>query len=386
MTSMNPVIERTFSTAAAEALKVIINRTELLELIGKIQGVIPSKPSTPILSHVLIEAKGDHLILSASDSMVSVKTLVTAQVIQEGKVVLPAKKFFSLIRELTSPQIQIEVLSSTIYVRAGTSIFKLHGIQPEEFPALPEYTQAHFINLHAPTLKELFTRTSFAVAREDSRHLLNGVFLQLTQNMLTLIGTDGKKLAKITAELDMQELQGGFIVPLKAIDEMVQALDKDATAKLYLAQDKIALETSSTTVISKLLMGEYPDVNRVIPQKTSATMHLHREELVTLLRQIALFTSELNHSVRFTFREGELELSAAHGEVGEGKVSMPVDYSGDLLEIAFNPHFFIDILKHCQDTTVNFGITDSFNPGVITDQTTALFVIMPMRLPSNTCS
>ena len=383
MTLMNPITER---VQVSTSLKVTLSKADLLTLIGKIQGVIPSKPSLPILSYIVMEAKDHQLVLTASDALVSVKTYSAAHVSQEGKIAVPAKNFFSLVREITSLTLEIEVQGSMVYVKAGSSLFKLHGVPAEEFPSFPSYAENHFIPIHAPTLKELFTRTAFAVAKEDSRQALNGLCLQLTSQQLTLIGTDGKKLAKITADLDPQELQGQFIIPLKTVEEMIQALDDDTTSRLYLASDRVALETSSTLVISKLLVGEYPDIYRVIPQKTSVNLHLHREELISLLRQISLFISELNQSVRFIFRTGELELASTRGEVGEGKVSMPVDYEGEPLEIALNPFFFIEILKRCQDTTVHFGMINSFNPGVITDQTTALFVIMPMRLSSAACS
>lgn len=384
MTVSNPVLEHSSLHLQKKGLKVIVVRAQLVALIGKIQSAIPAKPVVPILSNLLLEAKDGQLVLSATDLTVSVKAFTEAKVIEEGSITLSAKRFFQLVRELTTPQIELEVdPSNIVHVRAGTSIFKLHGINPEEFPSFPDFSQSPSITIHAPTLKELFTRTSFAVAKEDSRHMLNGILLHLMKDKLTLIGTDGKRLAKINAELNPQDTQGQYIVPIKAIEEMIRSLDEECEAKFYLAQDKIALETPSVIVMTKLLSGEYPDVSRVIPNKANITLHLHREELITLLRQVALFTSETNHSVHFVFTDGELELSVISSEVGEGKVCMPVDYSGPRFEIAFNPNFFIDILKHCKDETVTFGITDSFNPGMITDQTTALFVIMPMRLNQN---
>lgn len=384
MTLSNPVLEHSSLSIQKKGLKVIVVRSQLVALIGKIQNAIPPKPVVPILANLLLEASEDLLTLSATDLTVSVKAFTEAKVLEKGSITLSAKRFFQLIRELTTPQIELEVDSSNIvHVRAGTSIFKLHGIDPEEFPSFPDFSQSPSISLHAPTLKELFIRTAFAVAKEDSRHMLNGILLHLMKDKLTLIGTDGKRLAKINGELAPQDTQGQYIVPIKAAEEMIRSLDEDTEVKIYLAQDKIALETPSVVIMTKLLSGEYPDVSRVIPNKANITVNLHREELITLLRQVALFTSETNHSVHFIFTDGELELSVVSSEVGEGKVCMPVDYSGSRFEIAFNPNFFIDILKHCKDETVTFGITDSFNPGMITDQTTALFVIMPMRLNQN---
>ena len=152
-----------------------------------------------------------------------------------------------------------------------------------------------------------------------------------------------------------------------------------APVHMSLGSDKIALECGSTTLITKLLMGQYPDIDRVIPKQLIHQFSIHREELISLLRQVALFTSETNNSVRFGFETGQLQLSAMSSEVGEGRVSMPVDYAGAKLEIAFNPFLLIDILLHSKDETVRFGLTDTHNPGLLTDTTQALFVIMPMR-------
>lgn len=153
--------------------------------------------------------------------------------------------------------------------------------------------------------------------------------------------------------------------------------------------DKIAVATEFTTVISKLLSGEYPDVNRVIPEQTNVKVTLHREELIHLLRQVSLFAEDTSKSVKFSFSDGEMRLNANSMEIGEGKVSMPVNYQGPRLDIAFNPGFFLDILRHTKQETVALGLTDSYNPGVITQSEeerdpaqppNPLYVIMPMRL------
>ena len=166
------------------------------------------------------------------------------------------------------------------------------------------------------------------------------------------------------------------------MEEIVRILESkgEEEAKVTLMADKIAVEVKSTILISKLISGQYPDVTRVIPEKKNDPVALHREELISLLRQVSLFTSEESSSVRFSFSSGELHLSANSGEIGEGKVNMPVNYAGEKLEVAFNPHFFLDVLRHSKDETVNFNFTDPFNPGLVTDSTTAQCVLMPMRL------
>jgi DNA polymerase-3 subunit beta len=228
----------------------------------------------------------------------------------------------------------------------------------------------------------MLSKTVFSAAREDSRYMLNGVQVRIADQKATFIGTDGKRLAKASASVPIAPtLQGSYVIPLKAVDEMIKMLDdSDTEASLILSHDKISLESGNLTLIAKLLSGQYPDVERVIPSKLTCQFAIHREELMALLRQISLFTSETSSSVRFSFETGQLHLAAMSSDIGEGRVSMPVDYTGPKLEIAFNPYFFLDILRHSQDETVRFGLNDPHNPGLITDSTQALFVIMPMRL------
>lgn len=364
-------------------MKVIISRLDLVSLIGKIQNIVPAKAAIPILANVLLEAIDDQLIISATDLTVSIRVYAEAKVIEEGAITLPARRFFQLIRELTSPTVEIHSTSPDMAsINAGSSRFKVHGMHKNEFPALPDLSEGVQLSLTSPMLRDMLSRTAFAAARDDSRQVLNGVYFQQANQVATFIGTDGKRLAKIHVAVDLPPEQvGSYIIPLKAVDEMIRILDnKEDLAKLTLMTDKIAIEAGPVTLISKLLSGQYPDVSRVIPEKKEASMSLHREELISLLRQISLFTEDTSSSVRFTFTSGELHLSAVSGEIGEGKVNMPVNYAGEKLDIAFNPNFFLDILRHCKDETVHFNVSDSYNPGLITDSTTAQFVIMPMRL------
>lgn len=364
-------------------MKAVIAKADLVGIIGKIQNVIPVKPSSPILANVLLEAIDDQLIVSATDLTVSMRCYVGAKVIEEGSIALPARRFFQLIRELTAPQIKISAQThESAEITTGTSVFKIHGMNQSEFPQLPDLSGSPEISIPKTVLKEMLSKTSFAAAREDSRFTLNGVQLQVAQQKATFIGTDGKRLSKISTSIAVDpSLQGSYVLPLKAVEEIIKILDDtDTPATLSLSYDKISIEAGPLTLIAKLLAGQYPDVDRVIPTNLAHRFSIHREELIALLRQISLFTSDTSNSVRFSFETGQLHLSAMSNEIGEGRVSMPVDYAGSKLDIAFNPFFFLDILRHSKDETIQFGLNDAHNPGVVTDSGAALFVIMPMRL------
>ena len=365
-------------------MKAIISKAEIVSLIGKIQSVVSPKPTLPVLANILLEAVDDQLILSATDLTVSMRAYTDAKVLEEGSITLPARRFFHLIRELTAPQVEIHCTSPDVaLINAGSSHFKIHGMHHSEFPSMPDLSDAIGCSVPCQVLKEMLTRSSFAVSRENNPlEVLHGVCLQSIDSKGVFIGTDGKRLAKLEADLNLtEEHRGSYVIPLKAVEEIIKILDtKESDAKIFLMGDKIGIEVGPVTLISKLLSGQYPDVNRIIPKKSETGITLHREELISLLRQVSLFTSETSSSVRFTFAGSELHLSANSGEIGEGKVSMPVNYAGAKLEIAFNPSYFLDILRHSKDETVHFDVTDSYNPGLVYDSTSALFVIMPMRL------
>lgn len=373
-------------------MKFLISRSELVSLLSKVQNVVPQKAAIPILSNFFVETTQNELILTATDLTVGIRCFTSnCKILTRGATTLPARHFTQLIRELTSPEIEIYTDSKDITeVSCGTSRFKVHGMSRNEFPSLPDLIGATQFKISQKELKDVFFHTSFAVSREDNRYVLTGVFMHISGNKATFVGTDGKRLAKTFLEVPLDpHVRGEYIIPLKAVEEILKNLNDDQEATVYLLSDKIAIEANQSILITKLLSGEYPDINRVIPIAQPKVVTIHREELISLLRQISLFTSEKNQSVRFTFQQGELKLAANTMEVGEGRVSMPINYHEEQLDIAFNPNFFLDILRHSKKEIIHLGLTDAFNPGVITEvepisspaeEANPLFVIMPMRL------
>ncbi len=374
-------------------MKFMVARQEFTDLISYAQSIVSQKPPIPMLANVLLEAKDNTLTMTATDLTVGVRRQCNCKVTQPGTVALPLRVLNPLIRELTADMLELTVdQKACAAIVAGTSTFKVHGMSAEGFPQLPDFTSALKIELKQSELKDLFFRTSFAVSKEESRYVFTGVCLQVQGGTLLLIGTDGKRLARASHPLTIDpEAKAECIIPLKAVEEIVKGMkNDDQPITLSLMPDKIAAEAANTLITSKLLVGDYPDVDRVIPKEIVSYVPLHREELASLLRQVSLFTTDANHSARFTFAAGELQLMANKMEVGEGNVSMPVNYENSQFDIAFNPHFFLDILRHCKKEVVLFGYSDSFNPGIILDgeeklqpgsaYPPLLYVLMSMRL------
>lgn len=371
-------------------MKFVIPTQEFIYLINKIQNVVPLKPTVPILSNVLIEVGNDELILTATDLTVGIRCNTEVNILEEGATALPAKKLSQLIRELTTANVEISSNSQgLITLVAGTSRFKIKGTTREEFPSLPDLSNSQNFQIKQKDLKQLLYSTSFAVSKDDSRYVLSGILMQIANGCVHFIGTDGKRLARAHTLIEIdQAYTNQAIIPLKAIEEVLKNLTDEGDAKISLMSDKIAFQSDHTLILTKLLSGDYPDINRIVPEQRNISVTLHREELISLLRQISLFTTELSPSVRFSFANGELKMTANTQNIGEGHVEMPVNYHGEQLDIAFHPFFFLDILRHCNEEVVTLGLTDSYNPGIITDgdrsesltQASPLFVIMPMRI------
>lgn len=368
----------------------IISTQELNYLINKCQNVAGQKATIPILSNILFEAKNGELIVTATDLTVGIRCTTEVKILEEGSTTLPSKKLASLVRELTAANVEVTTNSNHVTeIVADSSRFRLHGMSRSEYPELPDMNEATPFTMPQEKFKEMLFRTAFAVSRDDNRYALTGVNMLIANAKATFVGTDGKRLARTHTSIPIDPaFSGNYIIPLKAVEEILKNLSTEGDVRIFLMTDKIGIEANDTLLITKLLSGEYPDIDRVIPEKVESKVSLHREELATLLRQVSLFTPEATNSVKFSFTNGELRLQANNAEVGEGKVSMPVNYQGEKLDIAFNPHYFLDILRHTQGDAVTMGLTDSFNPSVLTDQelnapthaTTPVFVLMPMRL------
>ncbi|KPK33358.1 MAG: hypothetical protein AMS24_01490 [Chlamydiae bacterium SM23_39] len=366
-------------------MKAVISKISFCNIINKIQSIVATKPAIPILSNVLIEAIDDQLILSATDLTTSMKCSCEAKVIEAGGIALPAKKFFQLIKELTSSQIKISTSNEIAEIISGSSLFKINGINKSLFPTISNFSGSIQIQLNSSLLREMLYRTHFSASRDDSRLTLNGISLTIKNQKAIFISTDGKRLSKIDCKVDIDpSFQGCYIIPLKAVEEIIKILSESQNdAILGLQPDKIFLENDNTILTTKLLSGRYPNTEKVIPKNIKTKITFHREELIALLRQISLFTEDTSSSICFIFEKGTLHLIANTKEIGEGNVSMPIDYDGEELKIAFNPFFLLDILKHSKDETIYFSLNDSYNPGMVSDSTSAIFVMMPMRLHKN---
>lgn len=368
-------------------MKLTIAKEQLLAGLQAVQNVVGSRTTLPILSNVLLSAVEGHLELTATDLDVTIVCSVTATVERTGRTTLPVKKLFGIARELPASEIELEVDEKSVCsVRSGASYFKINGLAAEEFPPLPSFKQARAVSLPQEKLKAMLRKTSFAVSTDESRYVLNGIFFSLKDHKVTLVATDGRRLALTDEETEIAaEAQADFIVPTKAINEVNRLLASAGTVELKYSENQVSFTTSGegqmgVLVISKLVDGNYPNYRQVIPGECQERITLPREEFLGALRRAELMTSDKSNSVKLGFSRNQLSITANTPEVGEARENLAINYKGKDFAIAFNPAYLMDPLKALETDEVAFELIDELSPGVVKASVPFLYVIMPMRM------
>ncbi len=368
-------------------MNLSIAKDQLIQGLQSVQNVVSTRTTLPILSNVLLRAEDNRLELTATDLDVTITCSVEANVTKKGATTLPVKKLFSIVRELSSLEIDIEVdEKNACTLRAGSSFFKINGLAAEEFPPLQKFKDAKKIVLPQQKLKSMLKKTSFAISTDESRYVLNGIFIQLKDHKMTMVATDGRRLALVDEELDVPEAsQGEFIIPTKAVNELSRLLQDKGEVETNLSENQAAFSLKdekggSTLIITKLVEGNYPNYRQVIPGETKERIPLVREEFLQALKRAELMTSEKSNSVKMHFMKNNLAITANSPEVGEARETIAVNYKGKEFAIAFNPAYLIEPLNSLAEDEVFLELIDELSPGVLKINGPFLYVVMPMRL------
>lgn len=368
-------------------MKLTISKEQIIAGLQAVQNVVGHRTTLPILSNVLLRAEGDRLELTATDLDVTICCAVKAEVKRAGATTLPVKKIFGIVRELAGPEVELEVDDkNTCVLSAGPSLYKINGLAAEEFPPLPQFAERKRITFPQEKLKTMLKRTSFAISTDETRFVLNGIFLSLKDHKVTMVATDGRRLALVDEEVDISaESNGEFIVPTKAINELNRLLQTKGEVEIKFTDNQAAFalrdETAfSILVISKLVEGNYPNYRQVIPTEVKERITMVREELLQALRRAEIMTSEKSNSVKFTFTKNNLAITANTPEVGEARESLAINYKGKDMAIAFNPAYVMDPLKALDNDEVYLELIDELSPGVLKINGPFLYVLMPMRM------
>ena len=368
-------------------MNLTISKEQIISGLQAVQNVVSTRTTLPILSNVLLRAEGERLEFTATDLDVTIACGVEATVKKPGASTVPVKRLFNIVRELTNADIDLEVDDKhTCAVRSGASFYRINGLSADEFPPLPKFKEDKKVVLPQETTKAMLRKTSFAISTDESRYVLNGIFFSLKDHKLTMVATDGRRLALVDEEVDIPEgSQGEFIVPAKTVNELNRLLQDKGQVELRFAENQASFtlkdeKGASVLVVTKLIEGNYPNYRQVIPGETKERIPLVREEFLHALRRAEIMTSEKSNSVKLSFGKNKLEITANSPEVGEAKETLAVNYKGPEMAIAFNPKYLIDPLNALVNDEVFLELIDELSPGVLKINGPFLYVVMPMRL------
>ena len=368
-------------------MNLTIAKDQILNGLQSVQNVVSTRTTLPILSNVLMRAAEGRVEFTATDLDVTVSCSVEASVKKSGATTIPVKKLFGIIRELTSPEIELETDDKNVTsIRAGSSFFKIRGLAPEEFPPLAKFKEDKRIVVPQDKFRGMLKKTAFAISTDESRYVLNGIFLSLKDHKITMVATDGRRLALVDEETDVADKsQGEFIIPSKAVNELSRLLSDKGEVELNYSENQAAFTLKSekgpgVLIITKLIEGNYPNYRQVIPAETKERIALPREEFLHALRRAEIMTSDKQNSVKMAFAKNQLAITANSPDVGEARETMSVNYKGKDLAIAFNPAYLIEPLNALGEDEVFIELIDELSPGVLKINGPFLYVVMPMRL------
>jgi DNA polymerase-3 subunit beta len=363
-------------------MKLSVSKEKLLQGLQTVQNVVSTRTTLPILSNVLLEASDGQLRLTTTDLDVGIRGAIEAAVEKPGAATLPARRLFTIVRELPSAEILIEVDSKSVAsIRCGPSFFKILGLPQEEFPPLPNFEGAKTFTLRQKDLKDGLRKTAYAISTDETRYVLNGILFSFKDNKLTLVATDGRRLALVDVELEFpRSHEVDLILPTKAVTELARLVSEEGDAKMSVSENQVAFEVDGTLLVSKLIEGNYPNYRQVIPAEAKERITLERESFLNTVHRVSLLSSEKSNSVKLVFSKNNIDIIANTPEVGEARESLPVAYKGREFSVAFNPEFLMAPLRNLPNEEVFLDLIDEMSPGVIKVQSPFLYVLMPMRI------
>ena len=373
-------------------MKFKINRDHFANGLAQGLNVVGSKSTMPILSNVLIEAEKDQISLTTTNLDLGIRCKIKAEVKETGAVTLPVKRLAGIVRELPNVDVTFDGSPNhQVKPTSGGSTFRIMGIGKDEFPPLPEFGEEKAYSLEQAELVTMLKSVAYAQSTDETRYILNGVYFNFKDGKLALVATDGRRLALVAKEMDVPaESAGAIILPAKTVGELTRLLDKGEKVKINFndrrAAFQIATDKDTSGLIdhvylySKVVEGNYPNYQQVIPKETHQRIKLERELFLQCVHRAALVCSEKANSVKIKLTSNLLEITAQSPDFGEAHESMAIGYSGPDLQVAFNPAFIMDPLRALAKDEVFFEVKDEVSPGVFKTLESFVCVIMPVRL------
>ena len=369
-------------------MKFSVSRDALIRPLNLVAGVVERRQTLPILSNVLLNLEGNRLSLTGTD--LEVELVGRIEVVNsgsDGDITVPARKLVDICKSLPDGvDINFSVEDGRVTVRAGRSRFTLSTLPAAEFPTVEAGEGEVDLELGQSLVRQMIERTGFAMAQQDVRYYLNGMYLEIKSGRLRFVATDGHRLALCTAPGELSADDKSVIVPRKGILELARLLDGDGSVTLTVGSNHIRAATDQFTFTSKLVDGKFPEYERVLPKSPDKAVSGDRAELRQAFTRTAILSNEKYRGVRLSLSDGSLEITANNPEQEQAEESVPVDYSGDSLEVGFNVSYLLDVMGVLSGSTVRMSLSDSASSALIEEgeavsgEAEALYVVMPMRL------
>ena len=363
-------------------MKFKILRSTFIEGLKSVQNIVAGKGSLPILQNVLIEANGNEIRMTTTDLDISIRTTCECNVVESGKTTLPVKLLFTAVTKVVEGEVEVQVDGKeNAIISAGNARYKIVGLPESEFPRLPNDNDAFSYSLSQQTFREMLRKVSYAASQDDTRRTLKGVLLSFKNSKLTMVATDGRRLALVENEVEFpKDAEKDIVLPSKAVAELQRSIEGEDNLSLILQKSQICFTLGKSTIYSKLIEDVYPNYKQVIPKETVEQISVDRQLLLDALDRASVMTMDEAHSTKLIFEEGKLTVTSAVSDIGEAKDVVPIKYAGEKIEIMFNPTYVMDPLKAIDDDEVMININDGHSPAVIKCSIPFLYVLMPLRI------
>src|SRR3954470_19316292 len=366
-------------------MKLICNRGALLEALSVAGNAVAQRTPKPVLMCVKLSASDDRLTIAATDLEVAIRYSDNqVQIEQEGEILVPADKLRDIVRESVDDTLSIEIQGDQAHIKGNDSHFKIFTQNPADFPPIPDFEGAADFTIPGGLLKQLIGQTLFAAAKESTRYAFNGVLLTTKGKKVSLVSTDGRRLAQAKGDLasaksDKDQLKA--IIPAKAltlIDKLID--DPEEAVSFQVKENQVIVHTSSATLTSSLVEGQFPPYEDVIPKDTDKKMMASTADFLSAIRRAALLTTEESKGVRLQFTKKGLQLTSRSPEAGEATINFPCKFEGADVEIGFNPTFLTEALRVVDTDEISLELTAPNRPGLLKGGPNFLYVIMPVNL------
>ncbi len=370
-------------------MEFTVKKFEILREISLTQGVVEKKTTIPILANLLIEATSDGLSLAATDLEIGIKTTCAAKVKKEGSITTPAKNFLEIIRSLPDAEVKIKKLENDrLQINCASASFKIVGLPTDNFPALPDLKEA-LVDIPAQVLLNLINKTIFAIASEESRYTLNGALLLIKPLSSTMVSTDGHRLAHIEKQTSFEHLTSEIraLIPKKALAELQRLLaeaEEDDLVSFGKDATHLFFRLKKRLMISRMLTGQFPNYEAVLPKENSKTVILDRDEISSAIKRVALLADDKSRAIRIVLDNNKFEISSNNADLGEARESIDINYTATPIQIGFNCQYLLDFLAVTQDSSVSFDFKDEQSAGQLRPATEEdynyRYIVMPMRV------